>query len=110
MAAEAARKSQSRRGHRSERFRLARHRSSNRHYPAVLSADVLRGTTLMWELLVDALAVYRLTRLITLDGFPPIRRAREWVLRRWPSEDTELAESEMVEATSITAAGGGGGE
>ena len=54
--------------------------------------------------LVDALAVYRLTRLITVDGFPPIRRAREWVLRRWPSEDTELAESEMVEATSITAA------
>jgi Protein of unknown function (DUF1360) len=43
-------------------------------------------------LLIDALAVYRLARLLTRDSFPPIARARERVLERWPeSAWTELA-------------------
>ena len=54
----------------------------------------------MIEWLIDALAVYRLTRLVTKDSFPPILRAREWLLRRWPSEDTELGESEWSEHLS----------
>lgn len=34
-------------------------------------------------LVLDALAVYRLTRLITEDTFPPVRRFREAVIRRY---------------------------
>lgn len=37
-------------------------------------------------LLIDALAVYRLTRLVTKDTL--FQEARWWILRRWPSEIT----------------------
>lgn len=47
-------------------------------------------------LLVDVLAVWRLTRLVTRDDFPPIKAAREWVLRRWPSGDTTFTAEEVV--------------
>lgn len=44
------------------------------------------------DLLVDGLAVYRLTRLLTLDSLPPVRHARDKVLARWSeSEWSELA-------------------
>jgi hypothetical protein len=44
------------------------------------------------DLLVDGLAVYRLTRLLTLDSLPPVKRAREKVRHRWGgSEWSELA-------------------
>lgn len=33
---------------------------------------------------IDALATFRLTRLVTEDTFPPIRRAREWIWDRFP--------------------------
>ena len=39
---------------------------------------------------VYVLAVYRLTRLVVSDTFPPVRALRERVLARWPSEDTEF--------------------
>jgi hypothetical protein len=43
-------------------------------------------------LLIDALATYRLSRLLTRDSFPPIARARERVLDRWQhSPWSELA-------------------
>lgn len=42
-------------------------------------------------LLVDALAVYRLTRLLIRDTLPPIPRVRDYVLARWPDRAlTEL--------------------
>lgn len=34
----------------------------------------------MSDLVVDALAAARLTRLITTDSFPPVRMARDWFL------------------------------
>lgn len=37
-------------------------------------------------LLIDVLAVYRLTRLVTKDTL--FQEARWWILRRWPSELT----------------------
>lgn len=48
-----------------------------------------------WLFLLDALAIWRLTRLVTTDDFPPIKAAREWVLRRWPSSDTEFTDDEI---------------
>jgi len=39
-------------------------------------------------LVVYAFTVHRLTRLIVVDDFPPIRALRERILARWPSEDT----------------------
>lgn len=45
--------------------------------------------------LVDALAAYRITRLIVADGFPPVKRLREWLLRRWPADDTRYWPSEV---------------
>ena len=47
---------------------------------------------------VYALTVYRLTRLVVSDGFPPIRTLRESLLARWPSDDT-LFTSEWVTHT-----------
>lgn len=56
--------------------------------PAELVAQV---PTTVW-LLVDALAVYRLTRLITRDSLPPIQHARNRVLDRWGTSPwSELA-------------------
>lgn len=56
--------------------------------PAELVASVPMS---VW-LLVDALAVYRLTRLTTRDTLPPVRRVRDYVLERWPDRAlTELA-------------------
>lgn len=49
-----------------------------------------------WLWALDALAVWRLTWLITSDAFPPIAAARDWVLRRWPGPDSEYAPSEVV--------------
>lgn len=46
-------------------------------------------------LVVDVLAVWRLTRLVTRDDFPPIKAAREWILRRWPSGDTTFTADEV---------------
>lgn len=44
------------------------------------------------DLVVDALSVYRLTRLLTLDSLPPVKHARDKVLDRWgESEWSELA-------------------
>ncbi len=39
-----------------------------------------------WLFLIDALVVYRLTRLITKDTL--FQEVRWWILRRWPSELT----------------------
>lgn len=54
--------------------------------------------------IILALATYRLTRLVTTDTFPPILRAREWLLRRWPSEDTlfTLAEVKKLDRSGVT--------
>ena len=45
---------------------------------------------------VNALAVHRITRLISADTIPIIRKPREWLLRRWPSEDTVFMPSEVT--------------
>lgn len=37
-----------------------------------------------WPLLLIGLAVYRITRLIVIDTFPPVAWLREKWLRRWP--------------------------
>lgn len=37
-----------------------------------------------WPLLILALAVYRVTRLIVVDSFPPVAWVREKWLNRWP--------------------------
>lgn len=39
-------------------------------------------------LLIDLLAVYRLTRLITKDTL--LQEIRWWILQRWPNEGTEF--------------------
>jgi hypothetical protein len=49
------------------------------------------------EVVILALAVARLTRLVTTDTFPPIRKAREWVLLRWPDADTSFGDSEVID-------------
>lgn len=49
----------------------------------------------MLDLLIDLLAVYRLTRLVTTDVFPPILAVRGWILRRWPDEETQFGDSEV---------------
>ena len=50
----------------------------------------------LW-LVVAALAAVRLTRLIVADGFPPVKAVRDWLLRRWPSEDAEFPAAEVVD-------------
>lgn len=37
-----------------------------------------------WPLLILGLAVYRITRLIVIDSFPPVAWLRDKWLRRWP--------------------------
>lgn len=55
-------------------------------------AELLNAAPLTFWLLIDALAVYRLTRLITRDTLPPIVRVRDYVLERWRDRAlTELA-------------------
>lgn len=56
-----------------------------------------------------ALAVYRLTRLVTTDTFPPIQALRDWVLSRWPTDDTDFTE-EAVHATETGWETSGGAE
>jgi hypothetical protein len=52
----------------------------------------LRPMTLdPWILLVDLLACYRLTRLITKDSL--LQEVRWWILQRWPSGDTEYPDN-----------------
>lgn len=38
--------------------------------------------------LIDALAAARLTRLVVVDDFPPVKRARDWFLERVGEEST----------------------
>lgn len=52
------------------------------------------------DLLIDGLAVFRLSRLVTTDGFPPILRIRRWVLEHWPSSETVFLDSEVVQGAS----------
>lgn len=40
------------------------------------------------ELIIDALAVFRLAVFISDDAFPPMASLREKILARWPSDDT----------------------
>lgn len=55
-------------------------------------AELVAAVPLPLWLLVDAAATYRLTRLLTRDTFPPTRRLREYVVRRWPKASlSELA-------------------
>lgn len=42
-------------------------------------------------LLVDLLAVYRLTRLIVKDSL--LQEVRWWILQRWPNEGTEFPDA-----------------
>jgi hypothetical protein len=39
------------------------------------------------EAVEDMLAVFRLTRLATVDTFPPVQRLRWKILQRWPETD-----------------------
>lgn len=48
------------------------------------------------NLLIDALATWRLGRLVTVDDFPPIKHARDWVLRRWPGPNARFSEAEVI--------------
>ena len=45
-------------------------------------------------LLIDLLAVYRLSRLITKDSL--LQEVRWWILQRWPNEGTEFPDSIVV--------------
>jgi hypothetical protein len=47
------------------------------------------------NLVILALAVARLTRLVTQDSLT--QRIREWVLTRWPDDSTEFGDSEVTE-------------
>jgi len=44
-------------------------------------------------LVVDALAIFRLSRLVTSDTI--LDRPRAWLLRRWPGSETEFYDSEV---------------
>jgi len=37
-------------------------------------------------LLVEMLCAYRLTRLVVADSFPVVKRAREWIIKRYTTE------------------------
>lgn len=52
-------------------------------------------------LLVAALAVTRLTRLVTRDEFPPVQAARDWLLARWPAEDTAFASPQDARVPTV---------
>lgn len=47
------------------------------------------------DLILSALAVYRLAVFIGEDAFPPVAWLREKILTRWPSEDTTFGISEV---------------
>jgi len=52
-------------------------------------------------LVIDALAIFRLSRLITTDSL--LDASRNWLLRRWPGTDTEFYETAMREVrTELT--------
>ena len=46
-------------------------------------------------LVVDVLAAFRITRLISRDSWPPIKAVRDWLLRRWPSADAEYPDVDV---------------
>lgn len=48
------------------------------------------------DILIIAAAAHRLTRLINEDTFPPVARIREWVLVRWPSDDTRFDDDQAT--------------
>lgn len=50
-------------------------------------------------LLLAAFAVHRITRLIVADSFPPVRKLRERLLSRWPSEDTVFTDEWVTHTT-----------
>jgi hypothetical protein len=52
------------------------------------------------HLVVLALAVARLARLIVHDSLT--ERPRTWLLRRWPTDDTEFGDSEVTETGKDT--------
>lgn len=55
-------------------------------------AELAAAVPLPLWLAVDGAATYRLTRLLTLDSVPPIKRVRDKVLHRWESSPwSELA-------------------
>lgn len=43
------------------------------------------GERLFW-LVVEMLCAYRLTRLVVADSFPPVERARAWIVKRYTTE------------------------
>ena len=47
-------------------------------------------------LVVDALAIFRLSRLVTSDTI--LDRPRTWLLRRWPGSETEFYDSEVEDS------------
>ena len=49
--------------------------------------------------LILGLAVFRLTRLVTTDTFPPIKALRDRLLAKWPTDDTEFTD-EWVRQTA----------
>lgn len=52
----------------------------------------LSWATTFW-IVIHSLAAYRLTRLITHDSLPPVKRMREYVLDRWGDNPwSELAD------------------
>jgi hypothetical protein len=56
----------------------------------------------MWEpltLFVDALAIYRLTRLVVRDSL--LDPLRWWVLNRWPTSDTTFPDSLVLERRTV---------
>ena len=52
-----------------------------------------------WILLIDLLAVYRLTRLITKDSL--LQEVRWWILQRWPNEGTEFPDAIVTPLATI---------
>lgn len=58
-----------------------------------------------FTLLVDVLATYRLTRLVTEDTFPPVKKARDWLLLRWPSPTESFDEAFESEVGPVNAKG-----
>lgn len=55
---------------------------------------------MIFQLIVITLCVARLCRLIIVDDFPPIQRAREKLLTRYPTADTVFGDSEILSQSS----------
>lgn len=55
------------------------------------------------DLAVDTLATFRLTRLITEDTLPVIKKSREWIWRRFPPVGHYLDEEEWQVVDQDTA-------